>query len=224
MVRMKRTCTKRSAPLAFVTAVAVVFALSGSAFAQAHHAKDSDGDGMPNRWERAHHTHVFRKDANADPDHDGLSNIREYKDHTRPHQADTDKDGLVDGVEVHQFHTSPLRADSDHDGIGDAQDDGNHDGVPDGGEDGDHDGDSFVGTIISFDGNGVLTFESAVGYPVSAYVTTDTHVHIEGGVCDPNAAQDWLTEGTDIAEVSFAEHPFHGLPALTYLMLICPED
>jgi hypothetical protein len=212
--------------LAFMTAVAVMFAMSGgAALAQVHHAKDSDGDGMPNRWERAHHTHVFRRDAKADPDHDRLSNLMEFKHHTNPQKADSDKDGLTDGSEVRQFHTNPLRADSDHDGIGDAQDDGNHDGVPDGGEDGGHDGDSFVGTIVTFNtGSGMLTFESAVGYPVSAFVTADTHVHIEGGNCDPNAAQDWLSEGTDIAEVSFAEHPLHGLPVLTYLMLICPED
>ena len=223
---MKTTLrTKQSAPLVFATIIAVMLALSGTALAQVHHPKDSDHDGLPNYWEKAHHTHVYRKDAKADPDHDGLTNLMEFKNGTRPHVADTDGDGLLDGVEVHQFHTSPLKMDSNHNGIGDAQDDANHDGVPDGGEDGDHSGDSFVGTIVSYDGGaGVLTFESVVGYPVSAYVTTDTHVHIEGGTCDPSAAQDWLAEGTDIAELSFAEHPLHGLPVLTYLMLICPED
>ncbi|MEA2554978.1 MAG: hypothetical protein QOI60_309 [Actinomycetota bacterium] len=223
MIATKRA--KRSTPLVVFTIMAVLFALSGTALAQVHHPKDSDRDGLPNYWEKAHHTHVNRKDAKADPDHDGLTNLMEFKHHTRPQRSDTDTDGLLDGVEVHQFHTNPLKSDSDHDGIGDAEDDGNDDGVPDGGEDGDHDGDSFVGTIVSFDtGNGVLTFESAVGYPVSAYVTANTHVHIEGGVCDPSAAQDWLSEGTDIAELSFAEHALHGLPALTYVMLICPED
>jgi Bacterial TSP3 repeat len=217
--------TKRSASIVVFTTMAVLFALSGTAFAQVHHAKDSDGDGLPNRWERAHHTHVYRKDAKADPDHDGLRNIMEFKHHTDPQRGDTDKDGLPDGAEVRQFHTNPLRSDSDHNGIPDAQDDGNHDGVADGGEDGDHSGDFFVGTITSYDNaHGVVTFETTIGYPVSAYVTSDTHVHIEGGVCDPSAAQDWLAEGTDIAELGFAEHPLHGLPVLTYLLLICPED
>lgn len=141
--------------LAIATAVLMSTALSGgTAFADPssaiparhhHHLADADHDGIPNTWERVHHTGVHKRDAKADPDHDGLKNLTEFHNHTLPHAADTDHDGLEDGAEVHKFHTNPAKGDSDHDGIGDGEDDADHDHIADGGEDGDWTG--FAGTI-----------------------------------------------------------------------------
>jgi hypothetical protein len=45
---------------------------------------DSDGDGMPDDWERLYGLDPFVKDANEDPDGDGVSNIQEYRAGTEP--------------------------------------------------------------------------------------------------------------------------------------------
>ena len=185
-----------------------------------HHAVDSDHDGIPNYWERAHHTHVHGRDAKVDPDHDGLSNLSEFHDHTLPHVSDTDHDGLADGAEVHRFHTSPRNDDTDHDGISDGEDDSNHDHVADGGEDGNWSG--FVGTIISFDpGTGQLLFDTSFGIPLTAVVTEDTRVHVCES-CWTDDTQTLLQEGQDIDGLIFAPRPFHGLPVLKWLAVTCP--
>ncbi|GEM_PF-5726196 len=68
--------------------------------------KDTDGFG--------------RGDA-CDPDLDGdrLSNQEESVLGTNPNGADSDQDGLPDGVEVKSFMTNPLAADTDDDGLTD---------------------------------------------------------------------------------------------------------
>ena len=45
---------------------------------------DSDGDGMPDDWERLHGLDPFVDNAFEDPDSDGASNIREYRMRTEP--------------------------------------------------------------------------------------------------------------------------------------------
>ncbi|HEX8743103.1 MAG TPA: hypothetical protein VF712_08205 [Thermoleophilaceae bacterium] len=87
-----RTTTKRAAAITAALAVA----LPGAAIAK---SGDSDGDGMPNRWESSNGLRVSRDDAARDADRDRLSNLREYRLRTDPRDADTDSDGVNDGVE-----------------------------------------------------------------------------------------------------------------------------
>ena len=54
-----------------------------------------------------------------DSDGDGLLDDDEVRIGTDPYDPDTDKDGLSDGEEVHQYKTDPLIADTDWDGLKD---------------------------------------------------------------------------------------------------------
>jgi hypothetical protein len=186
-----------------------------------HRPADSDRDGMPNTWERAHGLAVHHRNANKDPDHDGLVNLGEYKQRTRPHVADTDGDGLVDGAEVHRFGTNPKNDDSDHDGIEDGDEDGNHDGVCDEGEDGD--GEGFVGSVISYDaGTGQLLFESTMGYPVVGIVSGETDLEY-GGECSGEASATSLVPGQDLYEIRFFPVGAHDeFPVFKTVVMGCP--
>ena len=73
---------------------------------------DVDEDGVPN-W-------LDPDDSDgptADPDEDGLSNAEEVDLGTDPYDADSDDDGLDDGIEVHETGTEPTDADTDGDGL-----------------------------------------------------------------------------------------------------------
>lgn len=62
---------------------------------------DDDDDGMTNRWEEYYgFNRNDPSDASEDADNDGLTNLEEYINHTDPHNADTDGDGIKDGIEV----------------------------------------------------------------------------------------------------------------------------
>jgi hypothetical protein len=63
-------------------------------------SRDSDRDGMPNRWEKTHGLKVHKQDARGDKDHDGLKNLAEYRLGTDPRNADSDGDGVKDGRDV----------------------------------------------------------------------------------------------------------------------------
>jgi len=69
---------------------------------------DSDGDGMPDRWEVDNGLNrtwsavlgTTESEQNLDPDGDGLSNLLEFQNGGDPHLADTDGDCIDDGDEV----------------------------------------------------------------------------------------------------------------------------
>lgn len=64
-------------------------------------ADDTDGDGMPDRYEDKHHClDKQRIDAGEDADLDGLTNSREFELGTDPCSADTDNGGESDGSEL----------------------------------------------------------------------------------------------------------------------------
>jgi hypothetical protein len=56
---------------------------------------------------------------NVDADHDGLANAEEKTIGTDPARADSDNDGLTDGLEVKTYFTDPLIPDTDGDNITD---------------------------------------------------------------------------------------------------------
>ncbi len=121
---------------------------------------DSDGDGMPDRWDMVHDLDPESNDADADSDGDGLSNLAEYQRGTDPQAGDTDGDGLSDLVETDtgtfkstdDTGTSPNSADSDQDGLSDSVETGTGEFLgleqtgtnPNGANDGDIDEDGFL--------------------------------------------------------------------------------
>lgn len=74
--------------------------------------KDTDNDGMTDAWEDLHTlSKNSAADAPLDPDLDGLSNLQEFLNGTNPRLADTDGDGVPDGIEVSE-RSDPLLATS----------------------------------------------------------------------------------------------------------------
>jgi hypothetical protein len=80
---------------------------------------DLDTDGLPDSWENDNFGDIEAQSGTGDPDNDGLLNSEELSSSSDPNDADTDNDGLNDGLEVHTSLTNPRMADSDGDGLTD---------------------------------------------------------------------------------------------------------
>ncbi|MBA4388962.1 MAG: hypothetical protein C0404_13355 [Verrucomicrobia bacterium] len=88
---------------------------------------DADADTLPDWWEIKYFGSIAAQNAAGDPDGDGLTNIQEFSLRTNPDAADTDSDGLNDGVETGtgiyvgptNTGSNPTMTDSDGDGIND---------------------------------------------------------------------------------------------------------
>jgi hypothetical protein len=138
----------------FAACAAALLVLPAGASARSH---DRNHDGLPDRWERAHHLSLHHNQARRDQDHDGLNNRQEFRFGTNPRRADTDRDGLPDGMEI-KTANNPRDRDSDNNGVRDGQED--------------------AGQVVSFTNN-VLTIRSG-GQDIAAPVTSDTRIECEG--------------------------------------------
>lgn len=122
---------KRTQSLAILAGSTLFISLALTAPASAA-GRDSDHDGIPNRWEQSHGMNAHKKsDARADFDRDGLLNVGEYRSGTRLRDEDTDNDGHDDGDEVKDgFASTKVKdRDSDDDGRLDGDEDADHDGI-----------------------------------------------------------------------------------------------
>src|SRR3954469_12649318 len=76
--------------------LALTLLLAGQAQAS---TSDRNRDGLPDRWERAHHLSLHVNQSRRDQDHDGLDNRGEYRAGMNPRDRDSDDDGVRDGRE-----------------------------------------------------------------------------------------------------------------------------
>ncbi len=172
---------------------------------------DSDGDGMPDDFERRFGLDPAIDDSAADPDGDGLSNIEEYERGTDPGNADSDGDGLSDGEEVNTIGTLPTQDDSDQDGITDSEEIGvsgtdplNADSDGDGASDGDEvdfgtdpNNDASV-PLFDLDGDGVA--DDVDVCPARADpLQIDTDGDGDGDACDDDDDNDGIDDVADNA-------------------------
>jgi hypothetical protein len=95
--------------------------------------QDCDGDGMTNGYEITGGLDALNgNDGALDPDQDGLTNTQEFAAGTNPTRADSDVDGIPDGVEVGPNPNNPLNTDGNGpiDALDtDSDDDGTLDGA-----------------------------------------------------------------------------------------------
>ena len=144
---------------------------------------DNDFDGLPNEDELLNKTRVNV----FDTDSDGLSDWYEinvenpvYNDFTLPLNADSDGDGLADGLEVRVTQTNPMNADTDGDGLSDGQEIllGLNPLLPDSDDNGVNDGDE-AGFDFSLQLSEILYISDLPNYRVIA----DHRKKVEPGTC-----------------------------------------
>ena len=92
-------------------------------------------------------------DGQEDPDGDFASNVVEIANDSNPHSADTDLDGLSDGIEIFVTLTEPDNQDSNGNNIPDYLDDQDGDFLPDGFE-----VSAYAGSLESLIMGGVTSF------------------------------------------------------------------
>jgi hypothetical protein len=185
---------------------------------------DSDGDGLPDDYERASGLDPYSVDnTGGDPDGDGLDHAAEAAAGTRGDAADSDGDGVDDGAELtrglmarsydtdgdglsdggeDELGTNPLKADSDADGVDDGVEVANG-SDPMSGADTDGDGlsdarEELIGsdpTVADSDGDGCDDgVEFALGTRLRA---ADTDGDGAGDCDERDAGTDPLVAGRD---------------------------
>ena len=90
--------------------IAAVMAASLFAIPALASSRDSNGDRIPDRWEKKFDLSLAKNQAPRDQDKDGVKNLAEYKQGTDPREADTDNDCTTDSSDQHPC---------DHDGTDD---------------------------------------------------------------------------------------------------------
>ncbi len=87
---------------------------------------DTDGDGIPDLWEKWTHGKKLVADSDLDRDGDGLTDLEEFWNQTDPRTADTDGDGFSDAFEVSNGMNpissedfTPVEPDSNNNGLPD---------------------------------------------------------------------------------------------------------
>jgi len=82
---------------------------------------DTDGDNLPDDWERRYFGDTTTSDGSGDADGDGISDADEARLGTDPTDSDSDDDNVPDGTEQTNG-SDPTNSDSDGDGISDGID------------------------------------------------------------------------------------------------------
>jgi hypothetical protein len=80
---MRAHAARRIIAVGLVALAAVALAAPAQA-----RPRDTDGDGMPDRWEKSHGLDWRKANAKGDPDHDGISNIKEFRLGLDPRHGD----------------------------------------------------------------------------------------------------------------------------------------
>ena len=146
----------------------------------ASYSKDSDNDGIADKWEQNQFSSLDIVDENSDYDRDGFNDLNEFLAGSNPKYADTDNDGLSDGADA--FPTKRhYKTDSDNDGLADeweltyfasleeanAETDSDSDGISD--------IDEFkAGTLAAIDSDSDGTADISDAFPNNALYTTDS--------------------------------------------------
>jgi hypothetical protein len=104
---------------AALAALGAALLVIGGPATETTQARDRDGDGIPDRWERRHGLSTTKKSGRRDLDGDRLRNRREFRLHLNPRRRDSDGDHLGDRAELTRWNTNPRKRDTDGDGLRD---------------------------------------------------------------------------------------------------------
>ncbi len=95
---------------------------------------DTDGDGIPDLWEKWTHGKKLVADSDLDRDGDGLTDLEEFLTQTDPRTTDTDGDSFSDFFEVANGMNpvvsedfTPVEPDTNHNGLPDIWEQGGYD-------------------------------------------------------------------------------------------------